>query len=91
MPVLQEMSTKGEENGRYDPAYVSDRNEKQLFRCEYYFYSSDFVDATITDVHRMIEIIEHDTPKILAVILDEYFDLLHEASKNVGINQSFCC
>jgi hypothetical protein len=39
----------------------------------------------------MIEIIEHDTPKILAVIVDEYFDLLHEASKNVGINQSFCC
>jgi hypothetical protein len=39
----------------------------------------------------MIEIIEHDTPKILAVIVDEYFDLLHEASKNVGIKQSFCC
>ena len=91
MPVLQKMPTKEEENVWYEPAYLSDSNEKQIFRCEYYFYSLDFVDATITDVHQMIEIIEHDTPKILAVIVDEYFDLLHEASKNVGIKQSFCC
>ena len=37
----------------------------------------------------MIEIIEHDTPKILAVIVDEYFDLLHAASKNIGIANLF--